>query len=124
MLIFSKSGKVRQIQGNYSDYLESEAEDEKAAAEAAAAAKTIVEQTKKKPGLTHQEKKDLETIEARIAATEKDQEKAEQAMLAASSSGRFEAVKEANQTFAAKQKEVADLYARWEWLEAKQRGEV
>ncbi|MDB5048084.1 MAG: ATPase component of transporter with duplicated ATPase domain [Fibrobacteres bacterium] len=123
MLIFSKSGKVRQIQGNYSDYLESEAEDEKAAADAAAAAKSVVEQTKKRPGLSHQEKKDLETIEARIAATEKEQEKAEQAMLAASASGRFEAVKEANQTFAAKQKEVAELYARWEWLEAKQRGE-
>ncbi|MDB5106319.1 MAG: ATPase component of transporter with duplicated ATPase domain [Fibrobacteres bacterium] len=123
MLIFSKSGKVRQIQGNYSDYLESEAEDEKAAADAAAAAKTVVEQTKRKPGLSHQEKKDLETIEARIAATEKEQEKAEQAMLAASASGRFEAVKEANQAFATKQKEVAALYARWESLEAKLRGD-
>ncbi|HKP95085.1 MAG TPA: ABC-F family ATP-binding cassette domain-containing protein [Fibrobacteria bacterium] len=123
MLIFSKSGKVRQVQGNYSDYLESEAEDEKAAAEAAAAAKGVVEQTKKRPGLSHQEKKDLETIEARIAATEKEQERAEQAMLEASASGKFESVKEANRILAAKRKEVADLYARWEWLEARQRGE-
>ena len=123
MLIFSKGGKVRQIQGNYSDYLESEAEDEKAAAVAAAAAKTIVEQTKKKPGLTHQEKKDLETIEARIAAAEKDLESLEKAVMDASVAGKFDVIKEANGKFAAKQKDVAELYARWEWLEAKQRGE-
>jgi len=123
MLIFSKSGKVRQIQGNYSDYLDSEAEDEKAAADAAAAAKTIVEQTKKKPGLSHQEKKDLETIEARIATAEKDQERLEKAMMDASVAGKFEAIKEANAAYAAKQKEVTELYARWEWLEAKVRGE-
>lgn len=123
MLIFSKSGKVRQLQGNYSDYLDSEAEDEKAAAEAAAAAKVIVEQTKKKPGLSHQEKKDLETIEARIAVAEREQETLEKAMMDASVAGKFDAIKEANRTFAAKQKEVTDLYARWEWLEAKARGE-
>ena len=74
MLIFSKSGKVRQLQGNYSDYLDSEAEDEKAAAASAAVAKVVVEQTKRKPGLSHLEKKDLETIEARIATAERDQE--------------------------------------------------
>ena len=44
-------------------------------------------------------------------------------MMEASVAGKFDVIKEANGKFAAKQKEVADLYARWEWLEAKQRGE-
>jgi hypothetical protein len=84
----------------------------------------IVEQTKKKPGLSHQEKKDLETIEARIGVAEREQESLEKAMMDASVAGKFDSIKEANRAFAAKQKEVADLYARWEWLEAKVRGEI
>ena len=122
MLIFSKSGKVRQIQGNYSDYLESEAEDEKAAAEAAAAAKVVVEQTKKRPGLSHQEKKEWETIEVKIADTEKQAEAAEAALAAASSAGKFAEVQAANERYETLKKTVETLFARWEYLDAKQAG--
>ncbi len=123
MLIFSKSGKVRQLQGNYSDYLESEAEDEKAAADAAAAAKSIVEQTKKRPGLSHNEKKEWESSEARIAAKEREVATAEAELAKASAAGKFTEVKEANQRYETFKKEVETLFARWEWLDAKQRGE-
>ncbi len=122
MLIFSKSGKVRQLQGNYSDYLDSEAEDEKAAADAAAAAKVIVEQTKKRPGLSHQEKKEWETMEAKIAETEKAVEAAEAALAVASSAGKFIEVQEANVRYEGLKKTVETLFARWEWLDAKQSG--
>jgi ATP-binding cassette subfamily F protein uup len=119
MLIFSKSGKVRQIQGNYSDYLDSEAEDEKAAAEAAAAAKVSVERTKNRPGLSHQEKKEWETIEARIAEKEKAAEAAEGALAKASAAGKFAEVQEANLRYETLKKEVETLFARWEQLDAK-----
>jgi ABC transport system ATP-binding/permease protein len=124
MLIFSKSGKVRQIQGNYSDYLESEAEDEKAAADAAAAAKVVVEQTKKQPGLSHQEKKEWESIEAKIAETEKAAEAAEIALAEASSAGKFAEVQEANQRYETLKKSVETLFARWEFLDSKRNGKI
>ena len=44
-------------------------------------------------------------------------------MMDASVAGKFDAIKDANAAYAAKQKAVAELYARWEWLEAKARGE-
>jgi ATP-binding cassette subfamily F protein uup len=129
ILVFGKDGRVKQIPGNYSDYLEWAAENGAAEAVQAAPVAAAPEAAlaaapaKKRSTLSYLEKKELETIEARIAAKEAEQEQAEQALMDASASGRFEAVKQADAAFAVKKKEVEELYARWERLEAKQRGE-
>lgn len=119
MLIFSKSGKVKRLQGNYSDYLESEAEEEKALLDAAAANKVIVGQTKKKVSLSHQEKKEWETIEAKIAETENKIAATETALAAASSTGNFSEVQKLNQEYEVLKSQVEKLFERWEFLEAK-----
>ncbi len=119
ILVFSKNGTVKQLQGNYSDYLDAEAEDEKAAAELAAAAKVKVEQTKKKPSLSNQEKKDWEGMEARLAAKELEVAAAEAHLSSVSSEGKFAEVKEANERYEKLKTELEKLFARWEELEAK-----
>ena len=127
MLVFHPDGSVKQMQGNYSDYLDSvaEAKEEMAAQAAARNAKETVEAAgKKRVSLSYKEKRELEGMEAAIAATEAAQKAAEAVMLEASGGGDFAKVKAANEALAAQQKATEDLYARWEWLEAKQRGEA
>jgi ATP-binding cassette subfamily F protein uup len=125
MLVFGSDGRVRQIPGNYSDYLEAVAGE--AAAEAARPrgepARPGAElPAKKRSALSYNEKKELEGIEGAIAAKEAEAQAAEADLLAASSAGNYEAIKAATAAHAEKQAEVEALYARWEALEAKQRG--
>ncbi len=119
ILVFSKNGTVKQLQGNYSDYLDAEAEDEKAAAELAASLKIKVEQTKKKPSLSNQEKKDWEGMEARLATKELEVAAAEAHLAKVSSEGKFAEVKDANERYEKLKTELEKLFARWEELEAK-----
>jgi len=130
MLIFNEDGSVRRLPGNYSDYLDSAAEDAASGAESSAATAradagkpaSAEAPAKKRSTLSYLEKKELETMEARIAAKEAEQQAAEAALMAASAAGKFEAVQQADRDYAERQREVAELYARWESLEAK-RGE-
>jgi ATP-binding cassette subfamily F protein uup len=123
MLVFGADGKVKQIPGNYSDYLDSLAvaapEAKPAAAKPAADAPA-----RKRSTLSYNEKKELDGIEAAIAAKEAEAQAAEAEMLAASAGGNYALIKAATESHAAKQAEAEALYARWELLEKKQRGEA
>jgi ATP-binding cassette subfamily F protein uup len=121
MLVFSADGRVRQIPGNYSDYLEAVA-NEAPAAETARARAEPETPAKKRAGLSYNEKKEWEGIEAAIAAKEAEAQAAEAALLAANTGGNYPAIKSATELHAALQAEVEALYARWESLDAKQRG--
>ena len=121
MLIFGADGRVRQIPGNYSDYLEAVA----AGIPAPEAARTRPEPeatARKRPSLSYQEKRELEGMEAAIAAKEAEVQAAEAALLAANTSGNYPAIKSATVVHTGLQSEVEALYARWEALESKQRG--
>jgi len=119
MLVFSADGRVRQIPGNYSDYLEAMA-NETAQAETAATRSEPEAPARKRSALSYNEKKELEGMERAIAAKEAELHAAEAALLEASASGNYEASKAATARHAAIQAEVGALYARWEALEAKQ----
>jgi ATP-binding cassette subfamily F protein uup len=121
MLVFSADGRVRQIPGNYSDYLEAMANE--APAPAAARGRSEPDApAKKRTGLSYNEKREWEGIEAAIARKEAEAQAAEAGLLAANSSGDYAAIKSATEVHAGLQAEVEALYARWETLEAKQRG--
>jgi ATP-binding cassette subfamily F protein uup len=121
MLVFSADGRVRQIPGNYSDYLEAVA-NESPAADSARVRTESEAPAKKRAGLSYNEKKEWEGMEAAVAAKEAQAQAAEAALLAANSGGNYLAIKSATEAHAALQAEVEALYARWESLEAKQRG--
>lgn len=121
MLVFSADGRVRQIPGNYSDYLEAMA-NEAPAAEPARARAEPETPAKKRAGLSYNEKKEWEGMEAAIAAKEAEAQAAEADLLAANTSGNYPAIKSATEMHAQLQSQVEALYARWEALEAKQRG--
>jgi ATP-binding cassette subfamily F protein uup len=120
MLVFSADGRVRQIPGNYSDYLETLAQ-ETARPDTTAARPDAETPAKKRSTLSYNEKKELEGMEAAIAAKEAEAMDAEAALLEASASGDYESSKAATAKHAQRQAEVEALYARWEALEAKQR---
>ncbi|MBW8888509.1 MAG: ABC-F family ATP-binding cassette domain-containing protein [Fibrobacteres bacterium] len=119
MLVFSADGRVRQIPGNYSDYLEAMA-NETAEAATAPLRPEAEAPARKRSTLSYNEKKELEGMEAAIAAKEGEAMAAEAALLEASASGNYEASKAATERHAARQAEVEALYARWAALEAKQ----
>ena len=79
---------------------------------------------RKRSTLSYNEKKELDGIEAAIAAKEAEAQAAEAEMLAASAGGNYALIKAATESHAAKQAEAEALYARWELLEKKQRGEA
>ena len=125
ILVFGREGVVRQYPGNYGDYLEA-AESERTEAARARAARPEEAGTlpgKKRSNLSYLEKKEWETMEARIAGKEGELEAAEKALMEGSARGDFQEVKEANRRYEELKAEVEALYARWEWLEAKSRGE-
>ena len=62
-------------------------------------------------------------MEAAILVKEGAMQAAEAALGAASAAGDFAAVQERNQAYEAAKRAVDDLYARWEYLEKKSRGE-
>jgi len=121
MLVFSADGRVRQIPGNYSDYLEAIA-NEAPSADAVRGRSEPEAPAKKRSALSYNEKKELEGIEAAIAAKEAEAQTAEEALLAANASGDYRIIKPATEAHGALQSEVEALYARWEALEAKLRG--
>ena len=121
MLVFSADGRVRQIPGNYSDYLDAVA-GEAPPADAVRGRADPEPPAKKRSALSYNEKKELEGIEAAIAAKEAEAQAAEAALLEANAGGDFRIIKPATEVHAALQSEVEALYARWETLEAKQRG--
>jgi ATP-binding cassette subfamily F protein uup len=131
MLVFGADGKVRQIPGNYSDYLEAVVEGAAAGTKATASRSPVGPAAKgtapeaaarKRSTLSYNEKKELEGMEASIAAKEAEAQAAEAAMLSASAGGDYGAIKAATAAHAALHAEVEALYARWESLEAKQGG--
>jgi hypothetical protein len=111
------------LPGNYSDYLEWQAEKD-AEETRSAPAPAPEPPVKKRSSLSYNEKKELEGLEAAIAAKEAAALAAEAALLAANAAGRYEAIQSAAAEHAARQSEVEALYARWEFLEAKARGEA
>lgn len=123
MLIFADDGTTRLLPGNYSDYLEWQAEKD-AEETWSAPAPAPEPPVKKRSSLSYNEKKELEGLEAAIAAKEAAALAAEAALLAANAAGRYEAIQSAAAEHAARQSEVEALYARWEFLEAKARGEA
>ncbi len=123
---FEGGGVIRHYPGNYSYYLEQKAaarETERAAQERLRSAQRAESPAPpKRQGLHYLEKKELETIEERIAAAEAE---------LATARGRLEdpaiasdqaALAEAYAQVRAGEQAVADLYGRWEELEAKQTG--
>ena len=69
MLVFSANGRVRQIPGNYSDYLETMA-NEAAQPETAPLRSEAEAPSRKRSTLSYNEKKELEGMEAAIATKE------------------------------------------------------
>jgi ATP-binding cassette subfamily F protein uup len=138
MLVFGPGGKVRLVPGNYSDWLaasrEEEAEERAAGAgtasapqprkaDGAGAGRAEPPAAKKRSTLSYLEKKELESMETAILEKEEALQAAEAALGEASAAGDFARVQERNAAYEAARRAVDDLYARWEWLEKKAKGE-
>ncbi|MFC1613717.1 ABC-F family ATP-binding cassette domain-containing protein [Gemmatimonadota bacterium] len=124
---FESGGRIRHYPGNYSYYLQCrkrEKEQQKARQEslAAQAAGAKPAEGKNPSGLHYLEKKELETIEQRIAEAEATlaglQERLEDPSLATDA----EALGVVFEQARAGQEEVDRLYRRWEFLESKRNG--
>ncbi len=120
MLVFGPNGQTRLLPGNYSDYLDANPFPKSAAP--LHAEKQIIE-PRKKASLTQSEKKELGMIEKLILSAETALQKAEAALGEASTKGDFAVIQETNEAYQLAQKKMEELFARWEWLEKKSRGD-
>jgi ATP-binding cassette subfamily F protein uup len=118
MLVFS-AGRARLLPGNYSAYLEVE----EAAAAAPREAEKSAAPAKKRSALSYMEKKELEGMEGRIQAEEEALRAAEESLNAASARGDFAEVQKLDRAYHDARAAVDALYARWDRLEKKARGE-
>ncbi len=120
MLVFGPGGQTRLLPGNYSDYL---AANPFPPAEASVRSEKPVVETRKKDALSQSEKKEFGLIEKRIIAADSELSRAEAALGEVSSQGDFAAIQEKNRAYEQAQKQLEELYARWEYLERKSRGD-
>jgi len=124
MLVFEPEGQIVQIVGNYDDYLlyrERRAADQKTAAREEARATPAADAARPAAArLNYKEKRELEDMEATIAAAEADVARLESAIQVP---GFYEmdhgSVQAALDALHAAQARVEELFARWEALEAR-----
>ena len=115
---FEENGKIREYPGNYSVYLEMKAERE--AAKEKPAARKPAKQSKNKPSdsgprkLSQKEKRELDSLEIKIAEAEERQAEISRQLNDAGSD--FDRVRELSETLQKLQHQMDRDMARWENL--------
>ena len=124
---YEPDGSIRHYPGNYSYYLRRKSEQRQQESAAREQQKIVERETApaapKPAGLHYMEKKELETIEARILEEEAEVETCRAAMQDEKISSDSHALGQAFQKMNDAEKKVEELYARWDELERKRAGE-
>ena len=119
ILAFEGDGKLFQQVGNYDYYLEKKADRERAAAAPEAAPTVAADRIQRPKKLSYKEARELETMEATLLAAEDEVVRIEAIFHAPDfyekHGGQWEAL---DAELKAARHQVAQLYARWEELEA------
>ena len=126
ILHFEQDGRVQFYEGNYDDFCRLQAlqAEESAALKAPPKAKEAEAKGRKRAGLSYKEQRELEAVEAEIAARETEMAQLE-AMLSdparlGGDSGRLQ---ETARQFALAENRLEELMVRWEELEVKKAGD-
>jgi ATP-binding cassette subfamily F protein uup len=121
ILAFEGNGKVTRYAGNFDDYLLQRSEAEARAKEDAIKAPSVKITKKPKRGLTHAEKRELETLMPRIEALETEISDLEKALADPKTyEGGGEEIRKLNTAIEAARATLETTMARWEELELKQ----